>query len=632
MKKIQLLVMLFCTVCLLNLTAQERDAGARSRQSSQSLTKPAGIINRAQNVITINKLGQTVTNLGQFYPYSGTLPAGRWPLGTDHDQIYKMNLYVGIPNNVISTRARNAKEWDGMAGYFNPDSGKVALSTDPQTWPRDGAGKPYWPVRTQDNRDSIVSQQDSYAVFRDSTNMRAAGDPNQRLNIEIHQSSYAWSTSKDEDYIIFKFEVINDTSVAKDSLYFGMYTDFDAGGMDNDYEDDLWGLELARNLVYIYDADGLSLDWPDSKPFCLGLTFLETPLVNGQRLGITDWHYSSDKDSPYGDILSEDPILFQWLSSHPALRDNPEWPNLFHGNNIHYDDVGLIPATGLRLDAIVASGPYHMEPFEKITFILALVAGQDYADLSQNVDRAFEIYRNGLRLVPPPQPEIQGYARDSVVRLTWSNGPEFSYADPATGISLVQEYRIYKTTDPYRKAWGEPVAIVPRDTTLTGIKADAYLWQDPAPVTNYFYYSYAVTTYDRDGLESGIANLGADQVVNLNTAELRPVNAARTNLNDVKVVPNPYVISAGWERKRLGDPLLGEPIRDIAFINLPERCQIKIFTFDGDLVRTLDHDNATGTEFWDLRSDYNQMLATGIYFFHVQSAGGEKVGKFAIVR
>jgi hypothetical protein len=141
-----------------------------------------------------------------------------------------------------------------------------------------------------------------------------------------------------------------------------------------------------------------------------------------------------------------------------------------------------------------------------------------------------------------------------------------------------------------------------------------------------------VTSFDRDSLESGIANLPADQIVNENTAELRPVNSPRDNVNDVKVVPNPYIISALWERKRLGDPLLGEPIRDLAFINLPAQCTIKIFTIDGDLVKILYHDNGSGTEFWDTRSEANQIAATGMYFFHVSSEVGEKIGKFAIVR
>jgi hypothetical protein len=82
----------------------------------------------------------------------------------------------------------------------------------------------------------------------------------------------------------------------------------------------------------------------------------------------------------------------------------------------------------------------------------------------------------------------------------------------------------------------------------------------------------------------------------------------------------------------LGNIPNGEPIRELAFTNLPGECTIKIFTIDGDLVKVLQHHGTGGTAYWDVRSDFNQMVATGVYFYHVESSFGEKVGKFAIIR
>ena len=603
--------------------------------SSRTLPEAFGIEDRAQNVITINQLGQTVTNLGQFYAYSGVLPQARWPLSTDHDAMWKMCLYVGIPGNVVQTRATRTKEWDAVAGYHNPDSGLIAISTDPQTWPRDGSGNPYWPVRTVDGRDSIRSQMDTYAVYRDRTNNRAlVSDPpdwSQLLNIEVHQSTWAWNTSKDDDYIIFEFDIINDTTLAKDSVYFGLYTDLDAGGIVDEYVDDRMGVELDRQLFYVYDSDGRSRDWRTVDPFYIGLVILETPEVNGVRPGVTDFHYSDVFDSPWGDVPEEDSIVYQWMSSDPALRDNPNWPNLFHGDDLKIDNVNTISQDGMAVDCIIATGPYRMEAGERMRLRAALVVGADYDDLSRNVDRVWEIYNNGLQLIPPPQPEIRGSAFDNRVVLSWSNAKEFGYLNEDTGETLIQEYRVYRTRDPQRNDWGEPVAIIPQDSTLDDVVEDAYVWEDPEPTPNYFFYSYTVTSYDADGLESGIANLTNDQVFNTNTAELRPVASARSDLDAVRVVPNPYVISAQWERKRLGDPIVGEPVRDLAFTNLPERCTIRIFSLDGDLVKTLEHSGA-GTAFWDVRSDFNQLVATGVYVYHIESADGETTGKFAIIR
>lgn len=99
---------------------------------------------------------------------------------------------------------------------------------------------------------------------------------------------------------------------------------------------------------------------------------------------------------------------------------------------------------------------------------------------------------------------------------------------------------------------------------------------------------------------------------------------ARNELSKIKVVPNPYVGHAVWETK--------EGIRKIQFTHLPDVCTIRIYTLAGDLVKTIEHDNGTGTEDWDMLSLNQQGIVTGIYFYHVQSQYGEKMGKFAVIK
>jgi len=82
----------------------------------------------------------------------------------------------------------------------------------------------------------------------------------------------------------------------------------------------------------------------------------------------------------------------------------------------------------------------------------------------------------------------------------------------------------------------------------------------------------------------------------------------------------------------LGNTPFGEPIRNLAFTHLPSPCTIKIFTVDGDLVQTIEHTNPTGREEWNLLTSENRPIVSGIYFFHVESSLGEKVGRFAVVR
>lgn len=108
---------------------------------------------------------------------------------------------------------------------------------------------------------------------------------------------------------------------------------------------------------------------------------------------------------------------------------------------------------------------------------------------------------------------------------------------------------------------------------------------------------------------------------------------AKTDLSRVAVVPDPYIASASWEKPLYFTSGRGE--RRVDFIHLPPQCTIKIFTLDGKLVRTLEHDNPIedGHHSWDLTSKDGLEVAPGVYIFHVDAPGvGEKMGRFALIK
>ncbi len=617
-----LILFLFGSISAQDKTSRERFPRFEPLSTSG---KTQELSDRTFNVIAVNKLGQYVSNMGQFYSsWSELSPTAEWPLGSGHEAMWRANLYVGVPGNVVQTRTFGTKEWDPVGGYHNPNVGLTAISNDSTTWPLDENNQPYWPVQDRDGKNLILSNQDSYAVFRDYTNYLAQEDPGKRLNIKVHQTGYAWNTALDEDYIIFKFELVNDTTAAKDSLYFCLYTDFDAGGFGSDWVDDKVALELDRQFTYFYDADNWSMDW-ETEPFYIGIVFLETPQVNGEQLGITDWHYTDNFNEPRS--ITDDVQQFQLMSSDPRLRDDPNWPDLFHGDNLHYDDPSLIRESGDTLVTFNSSGPYSMAPYDTLRFIVAMVCGQNYQDISANVDRIWEVYNNDFQVKAVPQPAISAREGDGKNILHWDNRLDLEYIDPKTGSNTLKYYRIYKTEDAQRLQWTLIDSIPRMFFESDPYQENAYTFTDN-DVINGFYYSYAVTILDSSNDESGIAKVSE----NLNAVELRPRSESQTSTNKIRVVPNPYIISAQWERERLGNIPDGEPIREISFVNLPGECTIRIFTIDGDLVKTIRHTNGSGAEYWDIRSDFNQIIATGVYFYHVESSAGETVGKFAIIR
>lgn len=108
---------------------------------------------------------------------------------------------------------------------------------------------------------------------------------------------------------------------------------------------------------------------------------------------------------------------------------------------------------------------------------------------------------------------------------------------------------------------------------------------------------------------------------------------AKAELNRIKVVPNPYVVTALWEPH---NPYTsGRGPRAIHFINLPQECKIKIFAVDGTLVKEIEHNSSMkdGSEIWNMMTKDNMDISYGIYIYHVDAPGiGQYVGKFLVVK
>jgi len=107
----------------------------------------------------------------------------------------------------------------------------------------------------------------------------------------------------------------------------------------------------------------------------------------------------------------------------------------------------------------------------------------------------------------------------------------------------------------------------------------------------------------------------------------------------IKVVPNPYIVFNAWEKTT--------EQRYVKFTHLPNECKIRIYTLSGDLVKTIHHkDTRTqpldqgGTANWDFTNESpgqdptrvaGQLVASGVYVYHVESSVGEATGKLVFI-
>ncbi|MBK7979362.1 MAG: hypothetical protein IPK06_05030 [Ignavibacteriae bacterium] len=128
--------------------------------------------------------------------------------------------------------------------------------------------------------------------------------------------------------------------------------------------------------------------------------------------------------------------------------------------------------------------------------------------------------------------------------------------------------------------------------------------------------------------------------IDLNTDKVKE------DMNKIKVVPNPYVMTNSLEGAVANYQLNQK--RQIMFTNIPAQSTIKIFTTSGVLVEEIDVNNSissrikswdtnsslNGTAFWDLKSREGLDIAPGYYIYQVKSklTGDEKVGKFAVIK
>ena len=149
---------------------------------------------------------------------------------------------------------------------------------------------------------------------------------------------------------------------------------------------------------------------------------------------------------------------------------------------------------------------------------------------------------------------------------------------------------------------------------------------------------FAVTAFDVGDPQTGLKPLEASRLVNATL--VYPVDKwEQVEGEDLKVMvyPNPYRIDGEYSANKYEEG--GTYGKRIRFVNLPPRCTIRIYTLDGDLVRTIDHEKKEGAldatyDEWDLISRNTQAVVSGIYLFSVEDkeSGENQVGKFVIIK
>jgi len=141
-------------------------------------------------------------------------------------------------------------------------------------------------------------------------------------------------------------------------------------------------------------------------------------------------------------------------------------------------------------------------------------------------------------------------------------------------------------------------------------------------VLNGFPYDYTVVTYDW----TSARRLAMSDTTNA-WYRVVPSSPPGRSVDDVIVVPNPYIKHAAWE--------MGEA--KVQFFNVPEDARIRIYDAVGGYITTIypkeySFGGQQGRAEWNLKNGKNEDVASGVYIYRIESKSGNRLGRFVIVR
>ncbi|MGB9665428.1 MAG: hypothetical protein ACPL25_11005 [Ignavibacteria bacterium] len=617
----------------------------------------------------VGNIGLTITNFGM-YGHGFTLwprqPNCEYPKGSGIEHIFDGSLWVGgvVDGQIrVTTGSVDAASVGTRGGGFEFTNSRESVIIERSSLL---TSKFYSP--------QAISHQDFIAEYSDTSTRLLSGEvipDHNPLGIAVRQETYAWNFPFADFFVIMNYWIRNVSNKIIENVYVGLWTDpvirntnvtspqvgspfYTHGG--NGYIDSL-------RLGYEFDYDGD----PGFTDSYFAVKYLGSiPRVDTAYF--QSWQFRNTTDPIY--FSPQDDIQRYQKLSESLRRDR-------------IDPLRLTPS---NRSFLISTGPFRrLEPGDSINVTFAIICakkfGPDLAKFDTELQRKY-LYSNAnwAQLVydtkyrfpePPVSPRIKVVSEDRKVTLYWDRSAEFSI-DPLSGKQDFEGYRIYKSQAGIDLTQSQDlnqllIKVAEFDsagnnygynTGFNFIRLDAPKYFD-GDTTAYWYkfefdnllngwqYIFSVTAFDKGDIENNIESL--ESSITATSLRVFPGTPPKSiDEVEIGVYPNPYYAGAIWDGPQ-------ERQRKIYFYNLPEECEITIYTLAGDIVAVLNHDqNYNGSDIrwfetyskegkqilsggehaWDLITRYDQAVASGLYLFTVKDkkTGKIKTGKFLIIK
>ena len=307
---------------------------------------------------------------------------------------------------------------------------------------------------------------------------------------------------------------------------------------------------------------------------------------------------------------------------------------------------------------IFNSGNVHSDIVkpEQLTNILIKFATTDangiFSSSDPNASYAYRYLRNANRA--PAKPEFAPFIKDS--------SGTYAYQD----FSLSMPLAVYNVDDPQNpvrlavgymennvsgglvdgKYW-PPFYNDADNTASTGPREWLFIFNelysttaDPSLGQNILFNDLPVMFMATWARRSSTAGFSGDEMIfyanHVNTvndvfdytapAVQSSTSLAVADVNKINVFPNPYYGINLMETSRLN--------KYVTFNHLPQQATIRIFNLAGDLIKTLNKNDASQFIQWNLRNENNLPVASGVYIVYIDMSqlGKTKLLKLAVIQ
>jgi len=654
---------------------------------------------------SVGNIGLTITNFGT-YGHGFSLwpkqPSCEYPLGSGIEHIFDGGLWIGayLSNDslgrgrvgpYVTTGAVDASSVSSRGGGFEWTNNKGSIVVERSSILDSRYFSP-----------DAISQQDFVMDYVDTNLTLSNGEiivDHTPVGVAVHHESYAWNYPFADFFVIMNYWVKNVSNKYIDSAYVGLWTDavvrntkitspntgasfFNKGG--DGYSD-------SMKIAYEYDAVG-DIGFTDSY---LGIQLLGTNSSTAKS-NFVSWQYKNTSDPNYF-APANDQDRYRKMQGFFGGSNT-------YGNGINPNDLKAASNRSLMLTC----GPItKLAPKDSVNIVFAIVCAKKYGidpaaydtdeqrkNLYNNGEWALKAYfgedrnRNGIldlgedsdgngvitRYIlpaPPLPPKVKVIPETQKATIYWDKRAEGSI-DPISGKKDFEGYRIYRTNSGFELGQKQDILSslvmaaefdsagnsmgyntgfkyvqLKEPVTFNGDTTKYYYKFEVDGLLNGWQYIFSVTSFDKGDASNNLSSLESSPLANYQKVLPGTVASSKEDLA-IGVYPNPYYSKAYWDGS-------SERLRKIYFYNLPETCELTIYTLSGDIVKKINHtkesngadlrwfDNyssdkkqimAGGEHAWDLITDNDQAIATGLYLFTVKDTktGKIKTGKFLVVK